>query len=120
MEGKILKCLAAVALGALLAGCASVKAASEEGRTVIAGECSAWRFFFWIPLFGGDCEDPNDNFCVWFRNTATLENTAKLFDYACTRKGARGVKNVRIYVDDDYFFLFFRRTTMYSSAELVY
>lgn len=112
--------LSLIALSLLFSGCATVKAASEGGRTFIAGECSSWRFLWWIPLFGGDCEDPNDNFCVWFRNTSTLEDNVKLFEYACARKGARGVKDVKVFVDDTHFFFIFRRTTFFSSAELVY
>jgi len=101
-------------------GCATVKASTEEGRTIVSGECTSWRIFWWIPLFGGDCDDPNDDYCAWFQNTATLENSVKLLDYACRKKHARGVKDVNTLVEEEHFFFIMRRTAIYTSAELVY
>lgn len=103
-----------------LAGCATVKVASENGRTMADAENSSWRIFWLLPLGGGDCTDPNDDFCVWFRNTATLENNMKLLDYARAKKGARSVKDVQSYYTDDNYLIILRRTALHTSAELVY
>jgi len=104
----------------LLSGCATVNVASENGRTMADAENSSWRILWWLPIGGGDCEDPNDDFCVWFRNTVTLKNNMKLLDYAREKKGARTVKDVQTYRTDDYYLFILRRTAMHSSAELVY
>ena len=103
-----------------LAGCATVQVASENGRTMVDAENSSWRIFWWLPLGGGDCEDPNDDFCVWFRSTVTLENNMKLLDYAREKKGARSVKDVQSFVTDDHYLFILRRTALHTSAELVY
>jgi len=103
-----------------LCGCATVEVSSENGRTMVDAENSCWRIFWWLPLGGGDCDDPNDDFCVWFRNTVTLKNNMKLLDYAREKKGARSVKDVQSYIDDNHYLFILRRTSMHSSAELVY
>jgi len=112
--------LSLVALSLFLSGCATVKVASEDGRTMADAENSSWRIFWWLPLGGGDCEDPNDDFCVWFRNTATLKNNMKLLDYAREKKGARAVKDVQSYYTDEYYLFILRRSALHSSCELVY
>jgi len=113
--------LAACALCmALLSGCATVKVASEKGRTMVDAENSSWRLLWWIPLAGGDCVDPNGNYCVWFSNTVKLKNSMKLLDYAREKKGARSVKDVQTYFTDDYYLFVLRRSAMHTSAELVY
>jgi len=103
-----------------LAGCATVKVASENGRTMVDAENSSWRLLWCLPIGGGDCKDPNDDFCVWFRDTATLKNNMRLLDYARERKGARAVKDVQSYLTDDNYLIFLRRTAIHTSAELVY
>jgi len=107
-------------LALLFSGCATVQVASENGRTMADAENSSWRIFWWLPLGGGDCDDPNDDFCVWFRNTVTLKNNMKLLDYAREKKGARSVKDVQSYFTDEYYLFILRRSAMHTSAELVY
>jgi len=106
---------------ALLSGCATVEATTTDtGRTLVRAENSSWRILWLLPLAGGDCETPNDDLCVWFRNTATLKNNMKLLDFARERKGARAVKEVHSHIQDDVYSFILRRTAVHTSAELVY
>jgi len=120
LNANILIALSLITLSLLFSGCATVKVASENGRTVADAENSCWRILWWLPIGGGDCEDPNDDYCVWFRNTVTLKNNMKLLDYAREKKGARAVKDVQSYFTDEYYLFILRRSAMHSSAELVY
>lgn len=108
---------AAVALA--MAGCTSVRV-SHVGHTMVDVENNGWFLFNLIPLASGDTDNPESRICKLFQNSVTLDNNIDLINYAMTREGAVGVRDLVSYSTDEYvLFVLLKRHSMHTSAELV-
>ncbi|MBO6168196.1 MAG: hypothetical protein J6P13_07640 [Kiritimatiellae bacterium] len=108
-----------VAAALAMAGCTSVRV-SHVGHTMVDVENNGWFLFNLIPLASGDTDNPESRLCKLFQNSVTLDNNIDLINYAMTREGAVGVRDLVSYSTDEYvLFILLKRHSMHTSAELV-
>ncbi len=118
-----MKTMTFLLLAALLAGCATVRYSDEGGRKMVDVENTCWSaYFVFFPVFpiaSGEPDAPNEEMCRIFQNTMTLENNMRLLDYARTKSGATGIKNLTSRFSDTTYCFFLKRYSCQTSAELV-
>lgn len=108
--------LAALAFG----GCASIKTCERGGKPMVDVANTGWYLFNFIPLASGNPEAPNETDFKLFQQTTTLANNTRLLDYAATKRGAIGVKDVSTYTaDESIFLILLKRHIIHTSAELI-
>ena len=114
------KIFSTLLIAALFAGCANVRISHEGGRTVAAVSNTAWYLLNFIPLASGNHESPNGHSCKLFRGTTTLENNMKMLDYAVRKEGAVDFGELVSYTtDESVLFIFLKRHSIHTSAELI-
>ena len=123
MKNTIFKSAVGVFAAGLLAlsmtGCASVDV-SNQGKNMVVVENSGCFLFYFIPLFSGDPDYPNQQVCNWFSNTVKVETNIRLLEEEAGKQGAHGLKNIVSHRDDETVIpLIFKRKIYKTSAELV-
>ncbi len=111
--------LALLALLGVVGGCASINM-SRVGKVMVDVENTNWQLFNFIPLASGNTDRPNENDCLFLRDSVTLENNIEMVDYAVQKYGAVGVRDIVSYTTDEYIlFILLKHHSMHTSAELV-
>ena len=108
-------------LSGLLAGCPTVEFSGVGGRKMVVVSNSSWYLFNLIPIASGNPEKVNRASCVLFSETATLGNNLKMLDGAARLSGAKTVKSLKSFWNDEsVFVILMKRHVIHTSAELVY
>lgn len=108
--------LAALVLG----GCASVEFSNSGGREMVVVSNSSWYLFNLIPIASGNPEKVNRMSCRLFSETATLENNLRILDRIVGETGAKTVKSLKSFWNDEsVFIILMKRHVIHTSAELV-
>ena len=103
-----------------LSGCASVDYSDAGGRTMVDITNSGWYLFNFIPIASGNPDRPNESDCRFFKETATVENNAKMLDFAATERKAKSIKSIKSsWTDESVFIILLKRHVIHTSAELV-
>lgn len=107
-------------LALALCGCASVEYCNEGGRHLVDVSNSGWYLFNFIPVASGNPDAPNEQSCVFFKETATLENNVKMLDFAATARNARSIRSLKSsWTDESILIILLKRHVIHTSAELV-
>jgi hypothetical protein len=102
-----------------VSGCASVDYSNAGGRTMVDIKNSGWYLFNFIPIASGNPDRPNEFGCKLFKETATVENNAKMLDFAATERKAKSIKSIKSsWTDESVFIILFKRHVIHTSAEL--
>lgn len=110
-----------ILLAALLSGCASVEFSGVGRRKMVVVSNSGWYLFNLIPLASGNPDDVNNATCLFFSETATLENNLKILNKVVKDTGADSVESVKSYwSDESVFVILMKRHVINTSAELVF
>ena len=103
-----------------ISGCASVDYSDAGGRTMVDITNSGWYLFNFIPIASGNPDRPNESDCRFFKETATVENNAKMLDFAATERKAKSIKSIKSsWTDESVFIILLKRHVIHTSAELV-
>ncbi|MBO5648170.1 MAG: hypothetical protein J6S30_05365 [Kiritimatiellae bacterium] len=102
-----------------VSGCASVDYSDAGGRAMVDIKNSGWYLFNFIPIASGNPDRPNEFGCKLFKETATVENNAKMLDFAATERKAKSIKSIKSsWTDESVFIILFKRHVIHTSAEL--
>lgn len=108
-------------LAALLSGCASVEVSNVGRRKMVVVSNSGWYLFNLIPLASGNPDKVNSASCLFFSETATLENNLKILNKVVKDTGADSVESVKSYWNDEsVLVILMKRHVINTSAELVF
>lgn len=106
---------------ALLSGCATAEFSRAGGREMVVVSNSGWYLFNLIPIASGNPEKVNKVSCSLFSGTATLENNIEILNDIVEKKGAKSVKSLKSFWDDEsVFVILLKRHVIHTSAELVF
>jgi hypothetical protein len=116
---KYIKLFFITVLSLSFTGCASVKISNVGGKCVAVTENTGWYLFNFIPIASGNPDRPNEFGCKLFKETATVENNAKMLDFAATERKAKSIKSIKSsWTDESVFIILFKRHVIHTSAEL--
>ena len=105
----------------LLVGCATVDRSDAGGRSMVMITNSSWYLFNLIPIASGNPESFNKFSCKFFTETATLESNIRILDKVVEESGAKSVKSLKSFWDDEsVFVIFMKRHVVHTSAELIF
>ena len=121
MKTKLLRLCACLALplALFLSGCASVTVSNDGPNTVLIQNSGCFLFYF-MPLFSGDPDYPNEEVCNWFDNTVKVETNIRLLEEEANKQHARGYRNIVSHPDEEVIlWLILKRKICRTSAELI-
>ena len=109
----------ALAMLVFAPGCISIETAHDGGADMVFIENEGCFLFGCIPLMTGDPKYPNQDVCVIFKNTQTLDTNMQMLEEEARRQGATGVRNISSkWVDDPIIYILLKRKVLQTSAEL--
>ena len=114
-----MKRLFLLALAAALTGCCTVKITKDGGHDVVEVKNCGWRLFGFLTLASGNPEEPNNECCLLFTDSLSLDVNMMLLDDAMRKHGYRAAKNIFSYTTNENALFIFCRKTYHTSAELV-
>ncbi|MBO7236630.1 MAG: hypothetical protein J6V45_00925 [Kiritimatiellae bacterium] len=116
-----MKMIFALFLAIILTGCATVETSDVGGRHMVVVSNSGWYLFNLIPIASGNPEKVNKVSCSLFSETATLENNYKILDDIIKSSGAKSVKSLKSFWNDESIFvILMKRHVIHTTAELVF
>lgn len=116
-----MKMIFALFLAIILTGCATVETSDVGGRHMVVVSNSGWYLFNLIPIASGNPEKVNKVSCSLFSETATLENNYKILDDIIKSSGAKSVKSLKSFWNDESILvILMKRHVIHTTAELVF
>ncbi|MBR2920386.1 MAG: hypothetical protein IKC27_03420 [Kiritimatiellae bacterium] len=116
-----MKMIFALFLAIILTGCATVETSDVGGRHMVVVSNSGWYLFNLIPIASGNPEKVNKVSCSLFSETATLENNYKMLDDIIKSSGAKSVKSLKSFWNDESILvILMKRHVIHTTAELVF
>lgn len=116
-----MKMIFALFLAVILTGCATVETSDVGGRRMVVVSNSGWYLFNLIPIASGNPEKVNKVSCSLFSETATLENNYKILDDIIKSSGAKSVKSLKSFWNDESILvILMKRHVIHTTAELVF
>lgn len=116
-----MKMIFALFLAIILTGCATVETSNVGGRHMVVVSNSGWYLFNLIPIASGNPEKVNKVSCSLFSETATLENNYKMLDDIIKSSGAKSVKSLKSFWNDESILvILMKRHVIHTTAELVF
>lgn len=116
-----MKMIFALFLAIILTGCATVETSDVGGRHMVVVSNSGWYLFNLIPIASGNPEKVNKVSCSLFSETATLENNYKILDDIIKSSGAKSVKSLKSFWNDEsVLVILMKRHVIHTTAELVF
>ena len=114
-----MKKLLLLALTAALAGCCTVKISKDGGHDVAEVKNCGWKLFGCLALASGNPEEPNNECCLLFTDSLSLDVNMMLLDDTMRKHGYRSAKNIFSYTTNENALFIFSRLTYHTSAELI-
>ncbi|MBO7309243.1 MAG: hypothetical protein J6V38_06395 [Kiritimatiellae bacterium] len=115
-----MKMIFALFLAIILTGCTTVETCDVGGRRMVVVSNSGWYLFNLFPIASGNPEKVNKISSSFFSETATLENNYKILDDIIKSSGAKSVKSLKSFWNDESILvILMKRHVIHTTAELV-